>query len=208
MPVLNRHPFYVWFCFRTLLWRGFLVALVIKLKSKKGNEMKWREIVNEPAESILKRVCGGNDIVTEMTLPLKVFRERVEGLMFHLIENWCLCKYCQLYSPDNQDFGHWIGELRTYTDHLRNLEIRKGGGNKRSVLTDMFVGKYDYDEARKILVIIRDKFDVEKIMDMSKRQAVADAFASSIYGLIDFLCDTSISNATYLSITFGVEINQ
>ena len=169
--------------------------------------MKWREIVNVPAKDVIKRVCGGNNIVTEMALPLKVFRERVEGLMFQLIENWCLCKYCQLYSTDNQNFGHWLDELKSYTNRLRNFEI-KGRIEKRTTLVNMFIRDYDYDEARKILVIIRDKFDVEKIMDMSQRQAIANAFASSIQELIDFLCDTSISNASYMKATFGVEITQ
>ena len=168
--------------------------------------MRWREIVNEPAKSVIKQVCCG-DIVTEMALPLKVFRERVEGLMFQMIENWCLCKYCQLYSPDNQNFGHWLGELKSYTNRLRNFEI-KGRVEKRTTLVNMFIRDYDYDEARKICVIIRDKFDVETIMDVSQRQAVANAFASSIQELIDFLCDTSILNASCMNATFGVKINQ
>ena len=167
--------------------------------------MKWREIVNVPAEDVIRRVCGDNSIVTEMALPLKVFRQRVEGLMFQLIENWCLCKYCQLYSPDNQNFGHWIGELRSYTNKLRNFEI-KGKIKKKATLVNIFIRDFDYDEARKILVIIRDKFEVENIMDMSQRQAVASAFSSSIQGLIDFLCDTDISNASYFKMTFNVDI--
>ena len=166
--------------------------------------MKWREIVNAPAEDVVRRVCGDNAIVAEMALPLKVFRQRVEGLMFQLIENWCLCKYCQLYDPDNQNFGHWLSELRSYTNQLRNFEI-KGKIQKKTTLVNIFIRDFDYDETRKILVIIRDKFDVEKIMDMSQRQAIAGAFASSVQGLIDFLCDTDISNASYMKKTFDVD---
>ena len=167
--------------------------------------MKWHEIVNAPAKDVVRRVCGDNAIVAEMALPLKVFRQRVEGLMFQLIENWCLCKYCQLYSPDNQNFGHWLGELRSYTNQLRNFEI-KGKIQKKATLVNIFIRDFDYDEARKILVIIRDKFDVENIMDMSQRQTIASEFASSIQELIDFLCDTDISNASYMKKTFNVDI--
>ena len=167
--------------------------------------MKWYKIVDESVRDTIKRT--GSDIFTEMALPLKTFRARVDNLRFQLIQNWCLLKYCQLYDSTNENFAHWGVEFKSSTDNLRDFEI-KGGIDKKKTLVKMFIEDYDYNEARKILVIIRDKFDKEKITDATKRKAVAEAFSSSIQGLIDFLCDTSISNASYMNTTFNVEIDE
>ena len=43
-----------------------------------NSQTAWERIVNEPVESTLKRI--GGSIVNEMALPLKTFRQRVDGL--------------------------------------------------------------------------------------------------------------------------------
>lgn len=65
----------------------------------------------------------------------------------------------------------------------------------------MFVDDYDYNQERKILEIIRDKFGAENILDMSKRNEVATTFVKSINGLIDVLTDVQISVADYVQMT-------
>ena len=169
-----------------------------------NSQTVWERIVNEPVESTLKRI--GGSIVNEMALPLKTFRQRVDGLRFHLIENWCLLKYCQMYSPNNVNLAHWSSEFIACADYIRGFEI-KGGMNKQRTITKMLVVDYDYNQSRKILPIIRDKFDLEKMHDNAQREAVAQGFSNSINSLITFLCDTSISNAEYMKTTFNMDVS-
>lgn len=168
------------------------------------SQTTWQKIVNESVESTIKRISEG--IVNEMALPLSAFRQRVDGLRFQLIQNWCLLKYCQLYSPNNVNFAHWSTEFLACTDNIRDFEI-KGRINKQKTINKMFVVDYDYNQSRKILPIIRDKFDVEKIHDNAQREAVALEFSNSINSLITFLCDTSIPNAKYMKTTFNMDIS-
>ena len=168
-----------------------------------NSQTVWERIVNESVASTLKRI--GASIVNEMALPLKTFRQRVDGLRFQLIENWCLLKYCQLYSQNNVNIDHWGSEFLACTKHIRNFEI-KGGINKQKTINKMFISDYDYNQTRKILPIIQDKFDIEKIHDNTQRAAVATEFSNSINSLITFLCDTSISNTKYMKTTFNMDI--
>ena len=188
--------------------------------------MKWKRI-DEPstlkggdvskgaADSVWRRIVeglhkieiggGGGEIVNEMALPLKAFRQRIDGLRFQLIENWCLLKYCQLYDKNNANFAHWGSEFLACAKNVRDFEI-KGGIGKQRTLRSMFVDDYDYNQARKILVIIQDKFDIEGMTDDDQRTSVATAFAASIQDLIVFLADTSITNVKYMKETFDMDV--
>ena len=168
-----------------------------------NSQTVWERIVNESVASTLKRI--GASIVNEMALSLKTFRQRVDGLRFQLIENWCLLKYCQLYSQNNVNIDHWGSEFLACAKNIRDFEI-KGGINKQKTINKMFISDYDYNQSRKILPIIQDKFDIEKIHDNTQRAAVATEFSNSINSLITFLCDTSISNIKYMKTTFNMDI--
>ena len=157
----------------------------------------WHSIVNETVEDTMKRN------ILEMALPLKTFKNRIDNLRFQLIENWCLLKYCQLYDPNNQNISHWGAELLACLKNLRDFEI-KGKISKEKTLVKMLIDDYDYDESRKILAIIRDKFDIEHFVDMSKREEVALEFVNSLRELIAFLCNDAMSNIQYLEMTFGI----
>lgn len=64
-------------------------------------------------------------IITEMAVPLKDYKQRVDGLRFCLVENWCLCKWCQLYNHECENFAHWVTELKICIDNLKLLNIKK-----------------------------------------------------------------------------------
>ena len=89
-----------------------------------NSQTVWERIVNESVASTLKRI--GASIVNEMILPLKTFRRRVDGLRFQLIENWCLLKYCQLYSQNNVNIDHWGSEFLACAKNIRDFEIKGG----------------------------------------------------------------------------------
>lgn len=164
-----------------------------------------KEAINEPVSETLHRIGGA--VIAEMALPLKEFKQRVDGLRFQLIENWCLCKYCQLYDQSNENRKHWAVEFRTCLKNLRDFEI-KGRINKEKTISKMFIDDYDYNQERKILEIIRDKFNVEKIMDMSKRNTIATYFVNSIDELIDAISSNQTAIDDYMLTTFEYQITE
>lgn len=164
----------------------------------KLTENKIREIVNETVRDAINRI----GLITEMAVPLKDYKHRVDGLRLQLVENWCLCKYCQLFDLNNQNFAHWITELRVCINNLKFLDI-KNGIDKRRVLQKMLVEDYDYDETNMIMRIIEDKFNGENINDNSQKAKVCAEFADNINGLIDVIAINSISTVTYIHDTFS-----
>lgn len=141
------------------------------------------------------------EIVTEMAVSRKDYLARVDGLRCPLIENWCLCKWCQLYDPKNQNFGHWITELRVCIKNLKDLDI-KNGIDKRKTLIGSLIETYDYNDPSMIVRVIIDKFDLENINSASQRKTVATEFANSIYDLIDMMSDDSVGTISYIQKTF------
>lgn len=69
-------------------------------------------MTNESVSDTINRI----GMINEMAIPLKKYKERVDGLRFQLVENWCLSKYCQLFDDTNLNFKHWINELKASID--------------------------------------------------------------------------------------------
>ena len=131
---------------------------------EKITETQLKEAVNETVNDVLNRI----GIINEMAVPLKSYRARVDGLRFQLVENWCLCKWCQLFNPECENFAHWVTELKTCIDNLKFLDI-KNNIDKRKTLIKMLVKDYDYDNANMIERIIRGKFVRENITDNTQK---------------------------------------
>ena len=166
-------------------------------KVRKITETELKIVINETVNDVLQRI----GMLTEMSVPLKAYRDRVDGLRFQLVENWCLCKWCQLYNPKNENFSHWIVELKACINNLKLLDI-KNGVDKRKTLLRMLVNDYDYDDTNMIIRIINDKFDSEKIMDNNQRVRVATEFADNIQKLIETISINTVSTNGYIQNTF------
>lgn len=132
-----------------------------------------------------------------MAVSLKTYKARVDGLRFQLVENWCLCKWCQLFNPESENFAHWITELKTCIDNLKFLDI-KNNIDKRRTLMRMLVGDYDYNNANMIERIVRGKFVRENIGDNSQKVRVCTEFADNITGLIDAISMDAIDTDEYI----------
>lgn len=169
----------------------------MKSLTKKITELHLKKIINETVNDVLNRI----GMINEMAIPLKDYKNKVDGLRFQLVENWCLCKYCQLYNPESENFAHWIVELRACINNLKLVDI-KNGIDKRRTLTRMLIDDYDYDETNMIVRIINDKFDLENINNNAQRARVASAFADSIQSLIDAISVDAISTNSYIQTTF------
>ena len=160
-------------------------------------ENRLREIINESVEDVL----NGIGIINEMAVPLKAYKTRVDGLRFQLVENWCLCKWCQLFNPECEGFFHWCAELKACIDSLKFLDI-KNNIDKRKTLIKMLVKDYDYDNANMIERIIRGKFVRENLTDNIQKVQACTAFADNIFGLIDAISMESIDSDEYIQNTF------
>ena len=172
----------------------------MKTLKNKITENRLREIINESVEDVLNRI----GIINKMAVPLKAYKTRVDGLRFQLVENWCLCKWCQLFNPESENFAHWITELKACIDNLKFLDI-KNGIDKRRTLTRMLVNDYDYNNANMIERIVRGKFVRENINDNNQKVRVCTEFADNINSLIDAISMDAIDSDEYIQNTFNNE---
>lgn len=140
-------------------------------------------------------------ILNEMAEPLKKYVKRIESIRFQLAENWCLCKYCQLYSQNNQNFAHWITELKPCIQYLKFVDINDGI-DKKKTLQRVLVGQYDFNSPDMIKRIIEDKFSDENITDTSVISNVSNELASNIDGLIEVISNNDITINSYIQTTF------
>lgn len=139
-----------------------------------------------------------------MAVSLKAYKAKIDEFRFQLVENWCLCKYCQLFNPECENFAYWIKELKNCIDNLKFLDI-KNVIDKRRILTKMLVKDYDYDNPNMIERIVRDKFVTENISDNNQKVRVCIEFADNINGLIDAISIDAIDTDEYILKTFNVK---
>lgn len=62
----------------------------------------------------MNAIEGKWPMIFEMAIPLKKYTEKIETFKYELVKNWCLCKWCQLFDPINDNFNHWKEELSSY----------------------------------------------------------------------------------------------
>jgi len=139
--------------------------------------------------------------INEMAITLKKFLEKVEGIQYELIRNWCLCKWCQIYDPSNSVFSHWKDELCTFMNQL-NLPVIKNKIDKRKHLQHILIDESEFNDANIVLKTIRGKFEKEHINDISQRICVASECAKNINYIIDALVDNDRSIESYVENEF------
>lgn len=159
---------------------------------------RWRRI----AKIELDAKEGKIHPINEMAIPLKKFLEKVEGLQYEIIRNWCLCKWCQLYDPTCDVFSHWKDELCTLMNQL-NLPALKNGMDKRKHLQRILIDESEFNNPTMVLKTIRGKFEKENINDLAQRTNVATQCAKSISEIIDALVNDDRSIESYVSMAFA-----
>ena len=175
--------------------KGTQVKKVLKFSKR-----EFYDFLHETVEETLKHVSPLN----ELSVPLSFYKDKVDCLRFQLVDNWCLCKYCQLYDEDNLNKNHWAVELRACIFNLKKIDI-KNGISKHRILEKMLVNDYDYDKPNMIVRVINEKFNVEQIFDKKVRFDVAEEFADGIHNLIDEISDDDSDINDYILNTFGIE---
>lgn len=162
------------------------------------NSRRWKRI----AEIEIDAKEGRLHAVNEMAITLKKFLEKVEGIQYELIRNWCLCKWCQLYSPSNDNFLHWKDELCTFMNQL-NLPVIKNKIDKKKHLQRIFIDESEFNDPNMVLKTIRGKFEKEHINDSSQRTTIATECSKNINNIIDALIDNEHSVESYVEETFS-----
>lgn len=156
-------------------------------------EEELREVVSATTQQVLN----------EMAVPIKTYKARVDNLRLQLVENWCLCRYCQLFNPNSEYFNHWIKELRAHMNNIKSLNLKKG--DKLKILTQMLIVDYDFDDVNTIYRIVVGKFGRERISNVNIISRVCGDFANSINDFVKALGMDNIITEDYLMNTFGKE---
>ena len=157
------------------------------------------KITKNDLNEIVKNATS--QMLNEMAVPIKFYKTRVDGLRLQLVENWCLCKYCQLYDANSENFTHWMGELKAHMDNIKSLNLKRG--NKLSILQKMLIDDYDFDEVNTIYRIVVGKFGREHITDVNLITKICTCFANSINDFVNALGIDTIITEDYLKNTFG-----
>lgn len=171
------------------------------MKSYRRKDTK-KEILWHKIEKQFKELEKTKQMMTEMAMPLKAYIRKIEYYMYELIQNWCLCKWCQQYDPANVNFNHWMKELRSCINQLKD-PILKSKADKKKHLKQQLVEYYEFNDKHMVYRIIRDKFDDENIFDEKQIEFVAKAFADNIEQLIEFMSSPDGSTKDYVQAAFG-----
>jgi len=141
-------------------------------------------------EKMLEEHKKIKQMMNEMAMPLKVYIRKIDFCMHELVENWCLCKWCQLFDPENINFNHWRKELRAFINQLKDPVI-KNNIDKKKHLQKWLVEYYELDNKTMVYRLIKDKFADEHIVNQKQTIDVAQAFAKCIDSLITLIADDS-----------------
>lgn len=134
-----------------------------------------------------------------MAIGLAEYIGRVDKLRLHLVENWCLCKYCELYDSGNPYFEDWAEALLYAMNDIKSLNVNDG--NKLDTLKQMLIEEYNFNDANTIHRIIVDRFNREHICNNTRTQYVSEQFTESIDDFITTLGDDRIIAYKYINST-------
>ena len=141
-------------------------------------------------------------MLSEMAMSLDDFKDRVLHLQFQLVENWCICKWCQMFDVDNENFFHWLTEFKVYASALQHIKLKSG--SKKKTLAKEFIENYEYSNPNSILKIVKEKFDYEGIRSSKQKKAVAVEFSKKIGDIISSIC-SSAPISSYIRKEFNLD---
>ena len=132
-----------------------------------------------------------------MAISLEEYKIRVDKARLHLVENWCLCKYCELYDSSNPNFEDWAEALLYTMNDIKSLNVNDG--NKLDTLKQMLIKENNFNDASTIHRIIIDRFYRKRICNDNQIRWVSERFAESIDDFITALGDDSIIAYKYIA---------
>lgn len=123
------------------------------------NEILLKEMQNAISRIIREELQ--KYVITEMAMPLKDYKSRVEFLMQQILENWCLVRYATISGDKTEWKKHWSMELAAHINNVASMKVKNG--DKQKALYSLW-NMYDWDTdesciARRLIT----KFEIENL---------------------------------------------
>ena len=151
----------------------------------KSTYNEFKKIIFESVYNILD-----NTLLLEYLVQRKDFVNLLWDLSDQIIENWCLVHYCTMLGQTEYK-KHWTDELKVYLKRISRTEMKSSNdfnSRKKCVLQAFAMNDLDKgDIARRIALIIQNKFESEGIIDEGVIHQVSTDCASRLNELIDLL---------------------
>ena len=160
---------------------------------RRGQTKTFKEIVD------YSLFCRG--FLNEMSLHKKDFVGLLLDFKDQIVENWCLCAYCSLYDKENLNFKHWCVEFCSYVNKIKRCDLKSG--DKKKVIYNTYVEKFDLNSPNMVYRIIRSKFYKEQI-DNELAKSISEFFSQQCSNLIKFLGNDDYDAEEYVIRTFDV----
>ena len=160
----------------------------IRRQMSEPNVVRWRKIV-ENSVTPASELVSNRSMVVEMASTIKDFIDDIESIRFQLAQNWCLCKWCQMFDPKKDMFNHWKSELVACIMFLRDVKLKSG--SKMKTIMRTMVEKRDFDDVDIIYDAISYKFAKEGISDEDSMMVVSREFVSGLPELVGLMSETT-----------------
>ena len=104
------------------------------------NEIFLKEMQNAISRIIREELQ--KYVITEMAIPLKDYKNKVESLMQQILENWCLVRYSTISGDKTEWKKHWSMELAAHINNVASMKVKNG--DKQKALYSLW-NMYDWD---------------------------------------------------------------
>ena len=146
---------------------------------------EFKKVIFESVYKILD-----NTLLLEYLVQRKDFVNLLWNLSDQIIENWCLVHYCTVVGQSEYK-KHWTDELKGYLKRISRTGIKSSNdfdSRRKCVLQAFAMNDLDKgDIAKRIALIIQNKFESEGIVDGGVINQVATDCSSRLNELIDLL---------------------
>ena len=125
------------------------------------SEKKLHTILSEEIRAVLEENKRG--MLNEMALPRKNYKDKVDSLIPHILENWCLVHYCSIIGRTEYK-THWSDELRGHLLTASRFSIKENDSmeSRMKVLQDLW-SENDYSQVQFLNMTVVNKFIKEGI---------------------------------------------
>lgn len=164
------------------------------MKLTKGKYIRLTE--KELDRIIEEKVNKKLSYLMEYAIPRSKFIDNTSSLVYQIIENWCLVRYCTLTSRESNK-EHWAIELRAHMSNIGRDTIKGNDSydSRIKAISEGFDAKDAFNGPERIMEIIKDKFKVETMYDNAEAvQQVAIDCSASIKEIIHHIANYAKEN--------------
>lgn len=130
-------------------------------------EEELKSLISEYVNNYLSSDKG--NMLIEMAMERKAFKERVEHILPQIIENWCLIYYSRITNTNKKLINHWKSELDAHISSIISYQIKGNNSlQKRNKIILNLCNELDYNLTQTIAIIVRNKFLKEHLDVKSK----------------------------------------